>query len=142
MSVQLSGGLESTAVSCLAADGLRDRSTLVLVTTSSVSPGNDDLVWACHVGEHLAPAEHVVLDAQDLPRFFDDLPTTASGMDEPAPFTAASARLLGANGALSLAQAAGDVAGPVGAVLSVPGAGGGVGDAEQVGEHLPVDRAD
>ena len=55
VSVQLSGGLDSTAVSCLAADGLRDRSTLLLVTTASVSPGNDDLVWACRVGEHLAP---------------------------------------------------------------------------------------
>jgi hypothetical protein len=41
-----------------------------------------------------------------------------------------------------LAEAAGDVAGAVTAVLSVPGAGCGVGDAEQVGEHLPVDRAD
>jgi asparagine synthase (glutamine-hydrolysing) len=97
VSVQLSGGLDSTAVSCLAAEGLRDRSALLLVTTASISPGNDDLVWARRVGEHLAPAEHLALDAQELPWFFDDLPTAAnelvSGMDEPAPFTAASARV-------------------------------------------------
>lgn len=93
VSVQLSGGLDSTAVSCLAADGLRDRSALLLVTTASISPANDDLLWARRVGEHLAPAEHLVYDAKELPRFFDDLPTAASGMDEPAPFTAASARV-------------------------------------------------
>lgn len=93
VSVQLSGGLDSTAVSCLIAGNLQDRSVLLLVTTASVSSGNDDLVWARQVAEHLAPAEHMVIDAQELPRFFDDLPNVASGMDEPAPFTAASARV-------------------------------------------------
>ncbi|MGH8921127.1 MAG: asparagine synthase-related protein, partial [Actinomycetes bacterium] len=91
--VQLSGGLDSTVVSCLAAEGLHDRSALLLVTTASVSPGNDDLLWARQVAEHLAPAERLVLDAQQIPRFFDDLSSVASGMDEPAPFTAASARV-------------------------------------------------
>lgn len=93
VSVQLSGGLDSTAVSCLAADGLGDRSALLLVTTASISPGNDDLDWARRVAEHLAPAEHVVLPAGEFPRFFDDVPMVVSGMDEPAPFTAASARV-------------------------------------------------
>ena len=93
VSIQLSGGLDSTAVSCLTAGGLRDRSTLLLVTTASISPGNDDLSWARQVAEHLAPAEHVVLDVHDTPRFFDNLPNVPSGTDEPAPFTAASARV-------------------------------------------------
>ncbi len=93
VSVQLSGGLDSTAVSCLTAEGLRDRSALLLVTAASVSPGNDDLLWARQVAEHLTPAEHLVLDAQEIPQFFDDLPNVASGMDEPAPFTAASVRV-------------------------------------------------
>ncbi len=101
VSVQLSGGVDSTAVSCLAAEGLQDRSALLLVTTASVSPGNDDLLWARQVADHLAPAEHLVLDAQEIPRFFDDLPNMASGMDEPAPFTAASARVRHLTGLLA-----------------------------------------
>jgi asparagine synthase (glutamine-hydrolysing) len=48
---------------------------------------------ARQVAEHLAPAVHLVLGVQEFPRFFDDLPAVASGMDEPAPFSAASARV-------------------------------------------------
>ncbi|MGH3905098.1 MAG: hypothetical protein ACRDTE_13035, partial [Pseudonocardiaceae bacterium] len=61
----------------------------LLATTASVSPGNDDLRWAREVAEYLAPAEHVVLDAEAAPRFFEDLLNVPAGMDEPAPFTAA-----------------------------------------------------
>ena len=39
-------------------------------------------------------------------------------------------------------QAGGNVAGAVGAIFLMPGAGGAVGHAEQVGEHLAVDGAD
>lgn len=93
VSVQLSGGLDSTAVSCLAGNAIRDRSALLLVTTASISPGNDDLSWAHQVADHLIPAEHLVLGAQETPCFFDDLPTVESETDEPAPFTAAAARV-------------------------------------------------
>ncbi len=93
VSVQLSGGLDSTALSCLAGHALQDRSTMLLATTASVSPGNDDLRWAREVAEYLAPAEHVVLDAEAAPRFFEDLLNVPAGMDEPAPFTAAAARV-------------------------------------------------
>lgn len=93
VSVQLSGGLDSTAISCLAGHALQDRSALLLVTTASISPGNDDLRWARQVAEYLDPAEHLVLGAQEIPRFFDGLRNVAGGMDEPAPFTAAAARV-------------------------------------------------
>lgn len=93
VSVQLSGGLDSTAVSCLAGSAVRDRSALLLVTTASISPGNDDLRWARQIAEHLVPAEHLVIDAHEAPLFFDDLPKAALALDEPAPFTAAAARL-------------------------------------------------
>ncbi|WP_308208891.1 asparagine synthase-related protein [Actinoalloteichus caeruleus] len=92
-SVQLSGGMDSTTLSCLAGEALSDRSRLLLVTSASSSPANDDLMWALRVGKHLAPAKHVVLDAQRTPLFFDDLPTAIGGMDEPPPFAAASARV-------------------------------------------------
>ncbi|MGH3800632.1 MAG: asparagine synthase-related protein, partial [Pseudonocardiaceae bacterium] len=81
VSVQLSGGLDSTAVSCLAGNALQDRSALLLVTAASISPGNDDLGWAHQVADHLVPAGHLVLGAQEIPRFFDDVPIVASGMD-------------------------------------------------------------
>ncbi|MBV9143198.1 MAG: asparagine synthase [Pseudonocardiales bacterium] len=93
VSVQLSGGLDSTAVSCLAGNAIWDRSVLLLVTTASISPGNDDLSWARQVADHLIPAEHLVLGAQETPCFFDDLPAVETEMDEPAPFTAAAARV-------------------------------------------------
>lgn len=93
ISVQLSGGLDSTAISCLAGRAAQNQSMLLLVTTASVSPGNDDLSWARSVAEHLTPAEHLVLDAQSFPRFFDNLLNAPTGMDEPASFTAAGARV-------------------------------------------------
>ena len=93
VSVQFSGGLDSTAIACLAGRARQDRSELLLVTSASISPGNDDLRWACQVAEYLDPAEHLVLGAQEAPRFFDDMPGIASGMDEPASFTAAAARV-------------------------------------------------
>ncbi len=59
----------------------------------------------------------------------------ASGLQaEPLSLRAARLRVL--------SQAGGDVAGTVAAVFLVPGAGGGVGDAEQVGQHLPVHGTD
>ncbi len=53
------------------------------------------MIWSGRVGSvsTLAPSGHVVRDVQELPRFFDAPPTAFSGMDEPAPFTAASARV-------------------------------------------------
>ncbi|MGQ0775673.1 MAG: asparagine synthase-related protein [Pseudonocardiales bacterium] len=99
--VQLSGGLDSTAVSCLAGNAIRDRAALLLVTTASISPGNDDLRWARQVADHLAPAEHLVIDAPEAPVFFDDLPNSMLAMDEPAPFTAAAARVRHVAGLLS-----------------------------------------
>lgn len=93
VSVQLSGGLDSTALSCLGGSAVQDRTALLLVTTASVSPGNDDLRWARQIAEHLVPAEHLVIDADEAPLFFDGLPKAAPVLDEPAPFTAAVTRL-------------------------------------------------
>lgn len=101
VSVQLSGGLDSTAVSCLAGNAIQDRAALLLVTTASISPGNDDLRWACQVAGHLAPAEHLVIDAHEAPVFFDELPNGVLAMDEPASFTAAAARVRHVAGLLS-----------------------------------------
>lgn len=93
VSVQLSGGLDSTAVSCLAGNAVQDPAVLLLVTTASISPGNDDLSWACEVAKHLAPAEHLVIDAHEAPMFFDDLSGGVMATDEPASFTAAMTRV-------------------------------------------------
>ncbi|WP_158894271.1 asparagine synthase-related protein [Amycolatopsis anabasis] len=87
VSVQLSGGLDSTTLAFLAraADPL-------LVTTAGSSPVDDDLAWARQAAAVLG-AEHRVVGAGEIPQFFSGLDRPiAAGMDEPCSFTAGAAR--------------------------------------------------
>ena len=87
VSVQLSGGLDSGAISLLAG-----KTSPLLVTSVSCSPINDDLLWARRFAEQVGDAEHLALSAQDLPLFFADLDQVAPEAEEPYSFAAALAR--------------------------------------------------
>ncbi|MGW4528405.1 asparagine synthase-related protein [Amycolatopsis sp. NPDC004378] len=87
VSMQLSGGLDSTALACLAGSAAP-----LLVTTAGSSPVDDDLAWARRVAAALPGAEHRVFDPRELPLFFADLDQPLAGMDEPCSFTAGAAR--------------------------------------------------
>lgn len=88
VSVQLSGGLDSTALTFLA----RETQPL-LVTTAGSSPVDDDLVWARRVAAAVPEAQHQVVCADALPLFFTGLDEPiGAGMDEPCSFTAGAAR--------------------------------------------------
>ncbi len=87
VSVQLSGGLDSTALACLA--GSADP---LLVTTAGSSPVDDDLAWARRVAAALPGAEHRMFGPTEIALFFADLDQPLAGMDEPCSFTAAAAR--------------------------------------------------
>ncbi|WP_189062285.1 asparagine synthase-related protein, partial [Longimycelium tulufanense] len=87
VSVQLSGGLDSTTLACLAAPARP-----LLLTTAGRSPIDDDLRWARRVAEHFPGAAHRVVSAEEAPEFFAEPDAPLSGMDEPAPFAAGAAR--------------------------------------------------
>lgn len=86
-SVQLSGGLDSTTLACVAASNRP-----LLLTTAGRSPVNDDLRWAQQVAEHLPHSVHYVIDPDQAPAFFAELDQPMPGMDEPVPFAAGAAR--------------------------------------------------
>lgn len=87
VSVQLSGGLDSTTLALLAAE-----SAPLLVTTAGASPFDDDLAWARRVARAIPAAEHRVFGVEEMPAFFAELDRGIAGMDEPCSFTAGAAR--------------------------------------------------
>ncbi|MGH3830341.1 MAG: asparagine synthase-related protein [Pseudonocardiaceae bacterium] len=87
VSVQLSGGLDSTTLAFLA------RSTCpLLITTAGRSAIDDDLAWARRAAGLLKGSTHRVIPADEAPLFFADLNAPQSAMDEPASFAAGHAR--------------------------------------------------
>lgn len=96
VSVQLSGGLDSTALAALA-HPVRP----LLVTTAGRSPVEDDLAWAQRAAGLLPDAAHRVIGADEAPLFFADLGISTPGLDEPAPFAAGAARQRYAAGVLA-----------------------------------------
>ncbi|WP_202638705.1 asparagine synthase-related protein [Bailinhaonella thermotolerans] len=94
-SCQLSGGLDSAALSALAARArhAEDRDTL-LVTVASRTAGNDDLPWAREVADRLTGVRHQVLDPAEHPAMYAGLPgLTLPVLDEPVPSAASAARI-------------------------------------------------
>ena len=90
VSVELSGGLDSAALVCLAA-----KSRPLLVTTAGSDPAEEDLSWARVVAEQLPGTEHRVFRSEEVPLWFADLDRVlaSSPTDEPRSFASASARL-------------------------------------------------
>lgn len=87
VSVQLSGGLDSSALAGLAAPSMP-----FLLTTAGTSPVNDDLAWASGVAGALPGTQHRVLHSGEMPLFFAELDRPTAVMDEPCSFTAGGAR--------------------------------------------------
>ncbi len=81
------GGLDSTAVCCLAARG---DAHLVAYTAASRDPLADDVHWAGRTVAGLGTVEHHVLPADEIPLVFAGLDTPEDRFDEP--FTAATER--------------------------------------------------
>jgi asparagine synthase (glutamine-hydrolysing) len=95
VSVQLSGGLDSSALAALIAPFAP-----LLVTTAGTSPVDDDLAWASRAAAALPGSEHRVLHPGEMPLFFADLDQPSAVMDEPCSFTAGGARQRYAAGVL------------------------------------------
>jgi asparagine synthase (glutamine-hydrolysing) len=89
VSIQLSGGLDSAALTVLAAAAGPSR--LVAATVAALSPANRDTEWARRVADAL-PVEHRVVGAGALPGFFAGLPGVLPVVDEPINHAAGAAR--------------------------------------------------
>lgn len=87
VSVQLSGGLDSTTLAFLARSACP-----LLITTAGRSAIDDDLAWARRAADLLEASTHRVIPDNEAPLFFADLNEPQPAMDEPAPFTAGRAR--------------------------------------------------
>jgi asparagine synthase (glutamine-hydrolysing) len=98
-SVQLSGGWDSAALAALVCRARPAGGTLLL-TVASATADNPDVRWARHTATRLRPAEHQVLEPGSHPLLFDglDKPIVA---EEPASFTASSARIRHLTGVLT-----------------------------------------
>lgn len=89
VSIQLSGGLDSVALTVLAAEAGPSR--LVAATVEALSPANRDAQWARRAAAAL-PVEHRVVAADGLPGFFAGLPDVLPVVDEPLHHAAGAAR--------------------------------------------------
>jgi asparagine synthase (glutamine-hydrolysing) len=74
------GGLDSTAVTCLAA---RSGTPVVAYTAASADPMADDVVWARRTVERLENVEHHVVPADEMPLVYHGLSTADDVLDEP-----------------------------------------------------------
>ncbi|MEV0621714.1 asparagine synthase-related protein [Nonomuraea sp. NPDC050404] len=92
VSVQLSGGLDSTALAALTSLARPTGDTLLL-TVASATPDNPDARWAQRCATRLAGVEHRVLHASRYPSLFDDMAETAITLDEPISFAVSCARV-------------------------------------------------
>jgi asparagine synthase (glutamine-hydrolysing) len=89
VSVQLSGGLDSTSLAFLAQSACP-----LLITTAGRSAIDDDLAWARRAADLLAGSTHRVTPYDQAPLFFAGLNEPQLAMDEPVSFTAGRARQL------------------------------------------------
>lgn len=110
VSVQLSGGLDSTVLAHLA-----EPAEPLLITTVGRSPIDDDFRWSTNVASAQHRSEYRLIPAAEAPEFFADLASPAPRLDEPPSFAAGRARqqytasLLAAEGsALNLNGQGGD----------------------------------
>ena len=74
------GGLDSTAVACLAARG---PAHVVAYTAASADPAADDVAWATRTVAQLPTVEHHVIPAEEMPLVYHGLTTLDDALDEP-----------------------------------------------------------
>jgi asparagine synthase (glutamine-hydrolysing) len=80
VSCDLSGGLDSTTVCCIAA---RTRADLLAVTVTGLDPANDDATWADTAARELPGLERIVLGPDEGPGQYADLRRSGGVLDEP-----------------------------------------------------------
>ncbi|MEC3975571.1 asparagine synthase-related protein [Amycolatopsis sp. H20-H5] len=80
MSADLSGGLDSTPLSFLAA---RNSSALIAVTQSGDHARNDDEYWATRAASYLPNCQHLIYPFAKLPLPYADFDVAMNGPDEP-----------------------------------------------------------
>ncbi|RLU83103.1 asparagine synthase [Streptomyces griseocarneus] len=74
VSSDLSGGLDSGAVTCLAGAAAE---RLVTMRVAELDPGSDDTQWAGRIAGFLPDADHLLLEYGQVPTMFADLDTGA-----------------------------------------------------------------
>jgi asparagine synthase (glutamine-hydrolysing) len=74
------GGLDSTAVCCLATRG---QAQVVAYTAASPDPLADDVTWATRTVAGLGTVEHHVIPAEEMPLAYHGLLTLDNQLDEP-----------------------------------------------------------
>jgi asparagine synthase (glutamine-hydrolysing) len=79
------GGLDSTAVCCLAARG---EAKVVAYTAASRDPLADDEAWAVRTVAGLGNVEHHVIPAEEMPFVYHGLAAAGDQLDEPCSATA------------------------------------------------------
>jgi asparagine synthase (glutamine-hydrolysing) len=84
------GGLDSTAVCCLAAHG---EAKVVAYTAASLDPLADDVAWAVRTVTRLGTVEHHVIPADEMPLVYHGL-TLNDQLDEPCAATVDRSRWL------------------------------------------------
>ncbi|MFD9893638.1 lasso peptide isopeptide bond-forming cyclase [Amycolatopsis sp. NPDC059027] len=87
----LSGGLDSTSVTFLAARG---DARVIASTWPGIDPADDDLGWAKRAAAHLPEVEHLVWDAGKSPLVYEKLLEIDDPLDEPSIGMMDRARLL------------------------------------------------
>ncbi len=80
VSLDLSGGLDSTSLCFLAARG---DAHVIASTWPGRDPADDDLRWARRAAGHLPGVEHVVWPAEESPLVYADLLEIDDALDEP-----------------------------------------------------------
>ncbi|PWK87836.1 asparagine synthase (glutamine-hydrolysing) [Lentzea atacamensis] len=76
----LSGGLDSTSITFLAA---RSDARIVASTWPALDPVDEDVAWARRAAAHLPMVEHVVWPAERIPLVYENLLGIDDPMDEP-----------------------------------------------------------
>jgi len=76
----LSGGLDSTSITFLAA---RSDARIVASTWPSLDPVDEDVAWARRAAAHLPAVEHVVWPVERIPLVYENLLGIDDPMDEP-----------------------------------------------------------
>jgi asparagine synthase (glutamine-hydrolysing) len=90
VSADLSGGLDSTSLSFLAA---RDTPNLLTFRWGEAEEGNDDAAYAERAWRHLDRAEHLVVPQHELPEIFAHPESSSVSAEEPVSLTRATARI-------------------------------------------------
>ncbi|REE96754.1 lasso peptide isopeptide bond-forming cyclase [Thermomonospora umbrina] len=92
VSVDLSGGLDSTSLCFLA--GRQGEAQVIAATWPGRDPADDDLRWARRAAGHLPGTEHAVWPAEESPLVYADLLEIDDTLDEPTIGVMDRARLL------------------------------------------------